>query len=90
MLGGMVAPGTATTAIPAAGRAVRETVRPFTEAGREVITGNVLRQLANQPETAVRRMQEFQPQVPGYTPTTAQASRDVGIRRFYYCKITQR
>jgi len=79
MLGGMVAPGTATTAIPAAGRAVRETVRPFTEAGREVITGNVLRQLANQPETAVRRMQEFQPQVPGYTPTTAQASRDVGL-----------
>jgi len=79
MLGGMVAPGTATTAIPAAGRAVRETVRPFTEAGREVITGNVLRQLANQPEPAVRRMQEFQPQVPGYTPTTAQASRDVGL-----------
>lgn len=79
MLGGMVAPGTATTAIPAVGRAVRETVRPFTEAGREVITGNVLRQLANQPETAVTRMQEFQPQVPGYTPTTAQASRDVGL-----------
>jgi hypothetical protein len=79
MLGGMVAPGTATTAIPAAGRAVRETVRPFTEAGREVITGNVLRQLANQPETAITRMQEFQPQVPGYTPTTAQASRDVGL-----------
>jgi len=44
MLGGMLAPGTATTAIPAAGRAIRETVRPFTEAGREVITGNVLRQ----------------------------------------------
>jgi hypothetical protein len=79
MLGGMAAPGTAATAIPAASRAVRETVRPFTEAGREVITGNVLRQLANQPETAVTRMQEFQPQVPGYTPTTAQASRDVGL-----------
>jgi hypothetical protein len=79
MLGGMLAPGTATTAIPAAGRAIRETVRPFTEAGREVITGNVLRQLAREPETAVTRMQEFQPQVPGYTPTTAQASRDVGL-----------
>jgi hypothetical protein len=79
MLGGMVAPGTVSTAIPAAGRAVRETVRPFTEAGREVITGNVLRQLAREPETAVTRMQEFQPQVPGYTPTTAQASRDVGL-----------
>jgi len=79
MLGGMVAPGTASTAIPAAGRAIRETVRPFTQAGREVITGNVLRQLAREPETAVTRMQEFQPQVPGYTPTTAQASRDVGL-----------
>jgi hypothetical protein len=79
MLGGMVAPGAATTSIPAAGRAVRETVRPFTEAGREVITGNVLRQLAREPETAVRRMEQFQPEVPGYTPTTAQASRDVGL-----------
>jgi len=79
MLGGMVAPGTATTAVPAAGRLVRETVRPFTEAGREVIAGNVLRQLANKPEAAIRRMQEFQPEVPGYTPTTAQASRDVGL-----------
>jgi len=79
MLGGMAAPGAASTAIPAAGRAVRETVRPFTQAGREVITGNVLRQLANKPETAITRMQEFQPQVPGYTPTTAQASRDVGL-----------
>lgn len=79
MLGGMVAPGTTTTAIPAAGRAVRETVRPFTEAGREVIAGNVLRQLSRDPDAAVRRMQEFQPEVPGYTPTTAQASRDVGL-----------
>lgn len=79
MLGGMVAPGTTATAIPAAGRAVRETVRPFTQPGREVIAGNVLRQLSNAPETAVRRMEEFVPEVPGYKPTTAQASRDVGL-----------
>ena len=79
MLGGMVAPGTATTVVPAAGRAVRETVRPFTEAGREVIAGNVLRQLAREPETAVTRMQQFEPQISGYKPTTAQASRDVGL-----------
>jgi hypothetical protein len=79
MLGGMVAPGATSTAIPAAGRAVRETVRPFTEAGREVIAGNVLRQLSNAPETAVTRMQDFQPAIPGYRPTTAQASRDVGL-----------
>jgi len=79
MLGGMVAPSATSTAIPAAGRAVRETVRPFTEAGREVIAGNVLRQLSNAPETAVTRMQDFQPAIPGYKPTTAQASRDVGL-----------
>lgn len=79
MLGGMVAPSATSTALPAAGRAIRETVRPFTEAGREVITGNVLRQLSNAPETAITRMQEFQPAIPGYKPTTAQASRDVGL-----------
>jgi hypothetical protein len=79
MLGGMVAPGTSTTVIPAAGRAVRETVRPFTQPGREAIAGSVLRQLSNAPETAIRRMEEFVPEVPGYKPTTAQASRDVGL-----------
>jgi hypothetical protein len=79
MLGGMVAPSATTTAIPAAGRLARETVRPFTEAGREVIAGNVLRQLSRDADTAVTRMQEFQPAVPSYTPTTAQASRDVGL-----------
>ena len=74
-LGGMVAPGGAQYA----GRAAREVVRPFTEAGREVITGNVLRQLANAPETAMARMEAYQPQIKGYAPTTAQASRDVGL-----------
>lgn len=74
-LGGMVAPGGAQYA----GRAAREVVRPFTEAGREVITGNVLRQLANAPETALSRMEAYQPQIKGYAPTTAQASRDVGL-----------
>jgi len=74
-LGGMVAPGGAQYA----GRATREVARPFTQAGREVITGNVLKQLSNAPETAMARMESYQPQVKGYTPTTAQASRDVGL-----------
>lgn len=74
-LGGMVAPGGAQYA----GRATREVARPFTQAGREVITGNVLKQLSNAPETAIARMESYQPQVKGYTPTTAQASRDVGL-----------
>lgn len=74
-LGGMVAPGGAQYA----GRAVKEVARPLTQAGREVITGNVLKQLSNAPETAMARMETYQPQVKGYTPTTAQASRDVGL-----------
>ncbi|NBO92625.1 MAG: hypothetical protein EBV06_10010, partial [Planctomycetia bacterium] len=82
MLAGTVAPSAgaaAATGAQAAGRAARETVRPFTEAGREVIVGNVLRKLAREPEMAAARMEGYQPGVPGYAPTTAQASRDIGL-----------
>jgi hypothetical protein len=78
-IGGMVAPGAGGMAAQYGGRAAREVVRPFTEAGREVITGNVLRQLSNAPETAMARMEAYQPQIKGYAPTAAQASRDVGL-----------
>lgn len=78
-LGGMVAP----TGVSAGGQALtrggREVVRPFTEAGRETIVGNVLRQLANAPENLPSRLTAYEPPIPGYTPTTAQASRDVGL-----------
>jgi hypothetical protein len=78
-LGGMVAP----TGVTAGGQAIvrggREVARPFTEAGREVIVGNVLRQLANAPENLPSRLAAYEPTIPGYTPTTAQASRDVGL-----------
>ena len=76
---GAMAPGAASAGLPAAGRAIRETVKPFTEAGREVIAGNVLRQLSNAPEQAVTAMESYKPNITGYTPTTAQASRDVGL-----------
>jgi len=82
MLAGTVAPSAgAATAVgaQAAGRAAKEAVRPFTEAGREVIVGNVLRQLAREPESAAARMEAYQPGVPGYTPTAAQAARDIGL-----------
>ena len=78
-LGGMVAPTGASSVAQALGRGTKEVVRPFTAPGREVIVGNVLRQLSNEPETAAARMKGFEPAVPGYTPTTAQASRDVGL-----------
>jgi hypothetical protein len=82
MLAGTVAPSAgagAVTAAQAAGRGAREVVRPFTQEGREVIVGNILRQLARDPEMAAARMEQYTPAVPGYTPTAAQASRDVGL-----------
>ena len=82
VLAGTVAPSagaTAATLAQAAGRGARETVRPFTQEGREVIVGNILRQLANKPEQAIQNLEEYRPGVSGYTPTTAQASRDVGL-----------
>ena len=78
-LGGMVAPTSVSGLGQVAARGTKEVVRPFTQAGREAITGNVLRQLSNAPETAMARMEAYQPQIKGYTPTTAQASRDVGL-----------
>jgi hypothetical protein len=78
-LGGIVAPQSASSVTQALTRGTKEVVRPFTAPGREVIVGNVLRQLSNEPETAAARMKGFEPAVPGYTPTTAQASRDVGL-----------
>jgi len=65
--------------IPAVMRTAQEFVRPLTEGGREVITGKVLRSLAREPETAIENIAAFRPTVPGYQPTTAQASRDIGL-----------
>jgi hypothetical protein len=82
VLAGTVAPSAGTAAViasQAAGRGAKEAVRPFTEAGREVIAGNVLRQLSRDPEAAIRNLEAYQAPVPGYQPTTAQASRDVGL-----------
>lgn len=79
VLGGMVAPGAAGTTAQALTRATTGSVRPFTEAGRQVITGQVLRELSADPEAAMKAAQRYQPSIPGYRPTTAQATRDVGL-----------
>jgi hypothetical protein len=78
-LGGTIAPGTMATAAGRGARGAVETVRPFTEAGREVIAGNVLRQLSAQPEAAITSALAYKPTITGYRPTTAQATRDVGL-----------
>lgn len=75
---GATAPASATAA-KAVARGGKEIVRPFTEEGREVIVGNVLRSLAREPEQAIKAAESYTPSVPGYTPTTAQATRDIGL-----------
>jgi len=79
MLGGMVAPSGMAGGAQVLGRAGKEVVRPFTAGGREAIVGKVLEQLANRPQGLAQRLAEFQAPIGGYTPTTAQASRDVGL-----------
>lgn len=79
LLGGVAAPTAVQTVASRTGTGAREVVRPFTEGGREVIAGNVLRQLSAEPDLAAMRASQYEPRVPGYQPTTAQATRDVGL-----------
>jgi len=79
VLGGMVAPSGMAGSAQVLSRAGKEVVRPFTAGGREAIVGKVLEQLANKPQGLAQRLEEFQAPIAGYTPTTAQASRDVGL-----------
>lgn len=78
-LGGVLAPASIGTAAKVTGRTAVESLRPFTQAGREVIAGKVLRDLSDNPEAAIARMETYVPPIKGYTPTTAQASRDIGL-----------
>lgn len=79
LAGGILAPGALSVTGQRGFAGGREAVRPFTQEGREVITGQVLRKLASEPEAAITRAEQFVPRVPGYQPTTAQATRDVGL-----------
>lgn len=79
LLGGVAAPITAQTGVERLAAGGREIVRPFTEAGRQVIAGNVLRQIAAEPDVAMVRAAGYEPSISGYRPTTAQATRDVGL-----------
>lgn len=76
---GSIAGGGVAGMTPATTRAVQGTVKPFTQEGREVIAGNVLRSLARNPDEAALAGQAYKPSIPGYEPTTAQATRDLGL-----------
>ena len=78
-LGGTIAPGGLGVSAQTGGRAAVQAVKPFTETGREVIAGQVLRELSADPRAAIRAAEGYRPAVPGYQPTTAQATRDVGL-----------
>lgn len=78
-LAGATTAGGMVGSAPVLARTTREIVRPFTEAGREVITGNVLRNLASDAEQAIKAGGTYVPKISGYTPTTAQATRDIGL-----------
>jgi hypothetical protein len=78
-LAGSTTAGGVTGSAPILARTTKEIVRPFTQAGREVITGNVLRNLATDAEQAITAAGAYSPKIGGYTPTTAQATRDLGL-----------
>jgi hypothetical protein len=78
-LGGTIAPGGLGVTAQTGGRTAVQAVKPFTETGREVIAGQVLRELSADPRAAIRAAEGYRPAVPGYQPTTAQATRDVGL-----------
>lgn len=78
-LAGSITAGGAVGSAPILARTAKESVRPFTQAGREVITGNVLRNLASDAEQAIKAGESYTPRIGGYTPTTAQATRDIGL-----------
>jgi hypothetical protein len=77
---GMIAPGG--QSLPLTQRAMAGTgalVQPFSREGRQVIVGNVLRNVATNPEQAMANLQQAQSTVPGLRLTTAAAARDPGL-----------
>jgi hypothetical protein len=80
MVAGMIAPGGPTlSTTQRALAAPKGLVQPFTREGREVIAGNVLRNVATDPERAIANLQQARPTVPGVRVTTAAGARDPGL-----------
>jgi hypothetical protein len=77
---GMIAPGGPTLSTTQRALAVPGAlVKPFTQEGREVMVGNVLRGLATDPERAITNLRQATPTVPGLRVTTAAGARDPGL-----------
>lgn len=66
--------------LPAGWRGLKQAAKPFTAGGREEVAGATLRRLATDPDAAQAMMETGATEVvPGSLPTTAQASRDIGL-----------
>jgi len=84
-LAGALAAGTVAPGGPSLSTAQRvlagpkAVVQPFTQSGREVIVGNVLRNVATDPDRAIANLQQARPTVPGVQVTTAAGARDPGL-----------
>jgi hypothetical protein len=77
---GMIAPGgPSLSTTQRALAAPKALVQPFTQQGREVMVGNVLRNVATDPERAIANLQAARPTVPGVQLTTAAGARDPGL-----------
>jgi hypothetical protein len=80
MLAGMTAPGGPTLSTTQRALAAPVSmVKPFTQAGRETIVGNLLNRLATNPERARQNLSRAEPLVPGVQPTTAATAFDPGL-----------
>ena len=80
MLAGMAAPGGPSLSTTQRALTVpKSLVQPFTQQGREVMVGNVLRNVATDPERAIANLQAARPTVPGVQLTTAAGARDPGL-----------
>ena len=81
LAGGLLAsnPELAARGAMAAGRIVPAMFRPFTQAGREQVVGNLLADQATDPARALSNLRNAGEIVPGSIPTTGAASRDAGL-----------
>lgn len=76
---GAVTPSITGQAALAAGRFAGSAAAPFTNAGQQRIVGNTLTRLADNPKQALANLRDVPTYVEGSAPTTAQASRDIGL-----------
>lgn len=67
-----------TLATRGAGAAV-QTVRPFTQGGRDVVVGKALNRIATNPEFAASNALDAREIIPGSAPTLPQVARDPGL-----------